>query len=114
VVAEVAEIAPGLNDERPTLMKLLTDARVGVIVVEHRDRLARVGYGSSAAHLEHAGRRVAAILPSDPSDPTDTGTDLVDDFMAVSTRRHAYGGAPLWATQRQAARRTDSGVRQTR
>lgn len=29
VVAEVTEIASGLNDERPQLRKLLTDARVG-------------------------------------------------------------------------------------
>jgi predicted site-specific integrase-resolvase len=34
VVAEVTEIASGLNDERPKLKKLLTDARVGVLVVE--------------------------------------------------------------------------------
>src|SRR5215813_5414165 len=51
VVAEVTEIASGLNDERPKLKKLLTDARVGVIVVEHRDRLTRFGY--ITALLEH-------------------------------------------------------------
>src|SRR5215831_12843881 len=39
VVAEVTEIASGLNDERPTLTKLLTDARVGILVVEFTDRL---------------------------------------------------------------------------
>jgi len=39
VVAEVIEIASGLNEERPQLKKLLTDARIGVLVVEHRDRL---------------------------------------------------------------------------
>ena len=31
VVAEVIEIASGLNDERPKLKKVLTDPRVGVI-----------------------------------------------------------------------------------
>src|SRR6266851_5268424 len=75
VVAEVTEIASGLNDERPKLTKLLTDARVGVMVVEHRDRLTRFGTGYIAALLEHDGRRVEAISPSD------TGNDLVDDFV---------------------------------
>ena len=79
VTAEVTEIASGLNDERPTLKQLLTDAKVGVIVVERRDRLTRFGYGSITARLEHAGRRVEAIYPSD------TNTEQVDDFVAVST-----------------------------
>ena len=69
----------GLNDERPKLTKLLTDAQVGVIVVEHRDRLTRFGYGYLAALLEHEGRREEAIYPSD------TGNDLVDDFVSVIT-----------------------------
>jgi putative resolvase len=87
VVAEVPEIASGLNDERPKLKKLLTDATVGVIVVEHRDRLTRFGYGYIVALLEHEGRRVEAIYPSD------TGNDLVDDFVAVITSMAAriYG-----------------------
>jgi putative resolvase len=79
VVGEVIEIASGLNDERPKLKKLLTDATVGVIVVEYRDRLTRFGYGYIATLLEHDGRRVEAIYPSD------TGNDLVDDFVAVIT-----------------------------
>src|SRR5258708_4914473 len=79
VLAEVTEIASGLNDEHPKLTKLLTDAQVGVIVVEHRDRLTRFGYGYIAALLEQAGRRVEEIYPSD------TGNDLVDDFVAVIT-----------------------------
>jgi putative resolvase len=91
VVTEVTEIASGLNDERPKLTKLLTDARVGVLVVERRDRLTRFGYSYIAALLEHEGRRVEAIFP------TDTGDDLVEDFVAVITnmaariygRRHA-------------------------
>jgi putative resolvase len=87
VVAEVTEIASGLNDERPKLKKLLSDARIGVLVVEHRDRLTRVGYGYIATLLEHQGRRVEAIYPSD------TGDDLVDDFAAVITSMaaHLYG-----------------------
>jgi predicted site-specific integrase-resolvase len=87
VVAEVTEVASGLNDERPKLKKLLTDARVGVLVVEHRDRLTRFGYGYIATLLEHEGRRVEAVFS------TDTGDGLVDDFVAVITSMAAriYG-----------------------
>jgi len=87
VVAEVTEVASGLHDERPKVKKLLTDARVGVIVVEHPDRLTRFGSGYSTTLLEHAGRRVEAVFP------TDTGDDLEDDFVSVITSMAArnYG-----------------------
>jgi len=87
VVAEVTEIASGLNDERPKLTQLLTDAQVGVIVVAHRDRLTRFGYGYPTALLEQAARRVEAIYPSD------TDNELVDDVVAVITSMAArlYG-----------------------
>lgn len=79
VVAEVTEMGSGLNDERPKLKKVLTSPNVGVIVVEHRDRLTRFGYGYIATLLEQQGRRVEAMYPSD------TGDGLVDDFVAVIT-----------------------------
>ena len=87
VVAEVIEIASGLNDERPKLKKLLTNPKIGVLVVEHRDRLTRFGYGYITTLLEQQGRRVEAIYPSD------TGEGLVDDFVAVITSMAAriYG-----------------------
>jgi predicted site-specific integrase-resolvase len=87
VVAEVTEIASGLNDERPKLKKLLTTQEIGVLVVEHRDRLTRFGYGYIATLLEQQGRRVEVIFPSD------TGDGLVDDFVAVITSMAAriYG-----------------------
>src|SRR5258706_5591699 len=96
VVAEVTEVASGLNDERPKLKKLLTDTRVGVLVVEHKNRLTRFGYGYITTLLEHEGRRVEAIYPSD------TSHDLVDDLVAGITsiaarpygRRNAKRRAP--------------------
>src|SRR5258706_8464247 len=86
VVAEVIEIASGLNDERPKLKKVLTNPRVGVIVVEHRDRLTRFGYGYIATLLEQQGRRGEAIYPRG------TGGGLVDDFVAGITK---IGARPL-------------------
>jgi len=87
VVAEVTEIAAGLNDERPKLKQLLSDAKVGTLLVEHKDRLTRFGYGHIVTLLEQQGRRVEAIFPSD----TDDG--LGEDFVAVITSMAArlYG-----------------------
>jgi predicted site-specific integrase-resolvase len=83
----VTEIASGLNDDRPKLKKLLTSPKISVLVVDHRDRLTRFGYGYITTLLEQQGRRVEAISPSD------TGDDLVDDFVAVITSMAAriYG-----------------------
>ncbi len=75
----VSELASGLNDKRPKLMKLLTDASVGVIVVEHRDRLTRFGFHYIEQLMQMQGRRLEVIFPSD------TDNDLVDDFIAVIT-----------------------------
>jgi putative resolvase len=75
----VSELASGLNDKRPKLMKLLTDASVGMIVIEHRDRLTRLGFHYIEQLMQMQGRRLEVIFPSD------TDNDLVDDFIAVLT-----------------------------
>ena len=43
VVDVVGEVGSGLNGKRKKLLCLLSDARIGVVVVEHRDRFARFG-----------------------------------------------------------------------
>lgn len=87
VTKEVMEIASGLDDQRPKLTQLLTDPKIGVIVVEHQDRLTRFGYHAIVSLLEMQGRRIEPVFL------TDTGDDLVDDFVAVITRLAArlYG-----------------------
>ncbi len=83
----VSELASGLNDQRPKLMKLLTDASVGVIVIEHRDRLTRFGFTYIEQLMQMQGRRLEVIFPSE------TDHDLVDDFSAVisSMASRIYG-----------------------
>jgi len=75
----VSELASGLNESRPKFLKLLTDASIGVIVVEHRDRATRFGLTYIQQLMQMQGRRLEVIFPSD------TDTDLLDDFMAVIT-----------------------------
>ena len=52
---------------------------MGVIVVEHRDRVTRFGFNYIEQLMQMQGRRLEVIFPSD------TNNDLVDDFIAVIT-----------------------------
>lgn len=59
VVGEVvAEVGSGLDGKRPKLRRILSDPCAWVIVVEHRDRLARLGVEHREAALSAQGRRV--------------------------------------------------------
>ncbi len=79
VTKMVQEIASGMNDNRPKLSKLLSDASIGVIVVEHGDRLTRFGFAYIEQLMHMQGRRIEVMFP------TDTNHDLVDDFIVVIT-----------------------------
>ncbi|HVB23811.1 MAG TPA: IS607 family transposase [Ktedonobacteraceae bacterium] len=87
VAKEVTEIASGLNDRRPKLEKLLADTSIGTIVIESRDRLTRFGSHYIETLLEAQGRHLEMIFQSD------TGDELVDDFVRVITSMAAriYG-----------------------
>jgi predicted site-specific integrase-resolvase len=75
----VTEIGSGLNGHRPKLMKLLADKSIGVILVEHRDRLMRFGAEYVESALASEGRR---LLVADPGELKD---DLVQDMIEVLT-----------------------------
>lgn len=79
-VAEiVTEIGSGLNGRRRKLHRLLADRDAAVIVVEHRDRLARFGVEHLEACLLSAGRRLVIL------DQQETTDDLVRDITEVLT-----------------------------
>ena len=75
----VTEVGSGLNGKRPKLRRILSDSDAKVIVVEHRDRLARFGMEHLEAALAAQGRR---IVVADPGETTD---DLVRDMIEVLT-----------------------------
>lgn len=54
----VCEVGSGLNGKRPKLRRILSDPDARVIVVEHRDRLARFGVEHLEAALSAQGRRI--------------------------------------------------------
>jgi len=85
---EVAETGSGLNGRRKGLLRLLRDASVSVLVVEHRDRLARFGVEYMEALLSAQGRSLVVV------NETEQKLDLVQDFIDVVTSMcsRIYGG----------------------
>ncbi|HLH69083.1 MAG TPA: hypothetical protein VKY90_08665, partial [Candidatus Dormibacteraeota bacterium] len=78
----VTEIGSALSGKRRQLLALLREATVTTIVVEHRDRLARLGAEEVAA----PGRRLGVVDPSELAlDPTP------EQWQAI---RRQGGGAP--------------------
>jgi len=79
VTRSISEIGSGLNGHRTKVMRLLADPTVHVIVVEHRDRLARFGSEYIESALSASGRKLIVVDQSEMKD------DLVQDMIAVLT-----------------------------
>uniref|UniRef100_UPI0022E259E3 IS607 family transposase n=1 Tax=Bifidobacterium pseudolongum TaxID=1694 RepID=UPI0022E259E3 len=75
----VTETGSGMNDKRRKLNRLLADPGVGVIIVEHRDRLARMNAGLVESALKAQGRRLIVV------DDGELDDDLVRDMTEVLT-----------------------------
>ena len=73
----VTEIGSGMDDGRRKLNRLLSDPTVTTLIVEHRDRLARVNAGLVESALEAAGRRLVVV------DDAESDNDLVQDVTEV-------------------------------
>ena len=74
----VKEIASGVNDERPKLIKILTDPSVCRIIVEHKDRLTRVGYNYIDVLIRQRGVEVVVINLAGPDND-----DLLQDLASI-------------------------------
>lgn len=75
----VMETGSGMNDRRRKLNRLLSDPTVTSIIVEHRDRLARMNAGLVESALKAQGRRVIVV------DDTELDDDLIRDMAEVLT-----------------------------
>jgi putative resolvase len=79
VVRVETEVGSGVNGARSKVRRLLADPTVTIIVVEHRDRLARLNAELVEAALSAQGRRLVVV---DDGEVTD---DLVRDMVEVLT-----------------------------
>lgn len=93
----VKEVGSGVNDQRPKLLKMLSDKQLGIIVVEHKDRLTRFGFHYIEALLALNGRRVEVVNLAE-----DGREDLLADLTSIiySFCARLYG-------QRRAQRQTE-------
>ena len=69
----------GLNGNRRQLRRLIGDASVGTIIVEHRERLCRFGFECIEAALSARGCRILVVDDGEVED------DLVRDVTEVMT-----------------------------
>jgi len=80
VTKVVSEIGSGLNDTRPKLEKLLCDNNIDIIVVEHKDRLARFGINYIQKLLKLNNREIEIVNNIETEKE-----DLIQDFISVIT-----------------------------
>jgi predicted site-specific integrase-resolvase len=94
----VKEIGSGVNDARPKLLALLEDQSIGLIVVEHQDRLTQFGFRYLDTLLKSQGRAIEVVNLAENGQE-----DLMADLTAIlySFTARLYG-------QRRAKRKTET------
>jgi putative resolvase len=102
VVKVVKEVGSGVNDSRPKLLALLEDQRIGLVVIEHKDRLTRFGFRYLDTLLKAQGRAIEVTNQSE------NGTeDMLADLTAI-----VYSFCSRLYGQRRAKRTTEKIVHQ--
>jgi predicted site-specific integrase-resolvase len=100
VVHEVVkECASGLNDQRPKLQKILKERKATRLIVEHKDRLTRFGFGYLTTLFSGDIIVINEVKEED--------SDLMQDFVSLVTSFCArlYG-------KRRTKRRTEQLIRE--
>lgn len=80
IVKEIKEVGSGLNDKRPLLEKVFDSENWNILVVEHKDRLARFGTNYISLLLKKRGKTLEII-----NQVTEDTEDLMQDFVAIIT-----------------------------
>lgn len=93
----VTEVGSGMNDKRRKLNRLLADPTVATIIVEHRDRLARMNVGLIESALEASGRRLIVVDNTNLDD--DLARDMAEVLTSFCTRLHGRKSAKQRAQQ---------------
>lgn len=91
VVDSVKEIGTGLNDHSKGMMRLLSNANVQIILVEHRDRLMRFGFEYVESSLSAQGRKIVVIESQELAD--DVVRDLHEVIVSMCARLYGKQAA---------------------
>lgn len=76
----VKEIGSGINDNRQKLIDLLIKDDFTKIIVEHKDRLTRVGFNYIKVLLENKNKSIEIV-----NEANDNKEDLIQDFVSIIT-----------------------------
>ncbi len=98
IVDAVREVGSGMDGQRKGLLRLLRDPKIGTILVEHRDRLMRLGLEQVEAALAAHGRSVLVVDPEERTD--DMVRDLEEVILSLGER--LYGKRPARNRARKA------------
>jgi len=74
------EIGSGFNDNRKKLQKILDDQDFTILLVEHKDRLTRVGFNYLEILLNKLGRKIEVVNNVDTDEQ-----DIIQDFISIIT-----------------------------
>ena len=91
VAQVVCEVGSGVTGKRPKLRRVLSDRSATVIVVEHRDRLARFGVEHLQAALAAQGRRIVVAEAGETTD--DLVRDMIEVLTSMCARLYGRRGA---------------------
>lgn len=80
IVSITKEIGSGINDNRKKLIKLLNEDNYNLIVVEHKDRLTRIGFNYIQVLLQKQGKSIEVVNLA-----TEETEDLMEDFVSIIT-----------------------------
>ena len=91
IIDAVKEVGSGLNGRRKGLTRLLRDPKIGCVVVEHRDRLARFGFEYIEASLSAKGRKIVVVNSAEIED--DVVRDLHEVIVSMCARLYGKRAA---------------------
>jgi predicted site-specific integrase-resolvase len=80
IISITKEVGSGINDNRKKLIKLLNEDNYSLIIVEHKDRLTRIGFNYLQVLLEKQGKSIEVVNLA-----TEETEDLMTDFISIIT-----------------------------
>ena len=108
VVRVETEVGSGMNGARSKVRRLLADPQVTIVVVEHRDRLARMNAELVEAALSAHGRRLVVVDDGEVTD--DLVGDMVEALTSFCARLYGRRGARNRALKALGCARSNLGV----